>query len=217
MSVIVPAIIPSSAQVLIELLPKLRFASEIQIDVVDGVFVANKSWPYEPSGSPQEVKSVTDPFTLEVDLMVKQPTIAGKAWEEAGADILVFHIESIDIANFELFVERSKVTIAVCADNDTPLEDLWPYAQLADAVQVMGIAQIGSQGQPFDERVLERIEKIKEQFPQLPITVDGSVSEETILRLKEAGADRFVSGSAIIEANDREVAYNKLNSIVTNN
>ncbi len=217
MFTLVPAVIPTSAKQINELLPKLNFASEVQLDVVDGDFVAFKSWPFSPSGSPQEVKSATDHFTLEVDLMTTKPVEAGRAWEEAGADILVFHIESIDLTRFEFFVEKSKVTIAVCANNDTPLEEFWPYAKLADAVQVMGIAEIGSQGQPFDERVLDRIKDIKKTFPRLPITVDGSVNQDTILKLKQVGVSRFVCGSAIVKSDNPEIAYKDLLELVTNN
>ena len=74
---IVPAIIPKSAAEILELLPRLRFAPEIHVDVVDGQFVPYTSWPYSPVGVPTEVRSETDKFTLEVDLMVADPLFGG--------------------------------------------------------------------------------------------------------------------------------------------
>jgi ribulose-phosphate 3-epimerase len=61
----------------------------------------------------------------------------------------------------------------------------------------MGIAEIGKQGQDFDPRVYDQIAKIKEQFPGLPIAVDGGVNEDNIVPLIEAGVSRLVVGSAL--------------------
>ena len=68
---------------------------------------------------------------------------------------------------------------------------------LFDFVQVMGIAEIGYQGEPFAEAALGRIRELRQAFPDLVMSVDGGVSSDTIVRLVEAGAQRFVSGSAI--------------------
>jgi ribulose-phosphate 3-epimerase len=212
---IVPAVIPRTADEIRTLLPKLRFSPEIHIDVVDGEFVPFVSWPYEPIGSPEEVKSVTDSFTLEVDLMVKDPLTAAAAWLKAGADMLVFHTETISVDDFAYFMERNRVSVSISAINDTSLETLLPYMEYADGVQCMGIAKIGSQGQPFDERTLERIAAIKKRYPYTPITVDGSVNSESIVRLKEAGADRFICGSAIVKAADPAMAHQRLQDLIT--
>jgi len=212
---IVPAVIPHNAEEIRTLLPKLRFSPEIHIDVVDGQFVPFVSWPYEPQGSPEEVKSVTDSFTLEVDLMVKDPLTAAAAWLKAGADMLVFHTETISVDDFAYFMERHRVSVSISAINDTPLETLLPYMEYADGVQCMGIAKIGAQGLPFDERTLERIAAIKKRYPYTPVTVDGSVNSETIVRLKHSGADRFICGSAIVKDPDPAAAHQRLQALIT--
>jgi len=214
MKAIVPAIIPTSVDDIKTTLSKLTFVSEIQIDVVDGEFVPFTSWPYSPEGVPSEVHTETDSFTLEVDLMVADQFKAANDWIEAGADMLVFHIEDIDLQTLTNFVQTTSISIGVSARNDTPLETFLPYIKIADYVQLMGIAEIGTQGQPFDERVLERIITIKESFPNHMISIDGSVNKDTITRLHEAGADRFISGSAILGADDPETAYNELSKII---
>lgn len=211
---IVPALIPKQADEVRELLPRLRFSPEVHLDVVDGQFVPYTSWPYNPVGVPEEVKSVTDPFTLEVDLMVADPLSAAKAWLRAGADMLVFHTETISIDDFAFFADRHKVSVSVSALNDTPIEELLPYLEYADGVQCMGIATIGAQGQPFDERVLERVREVKQRFPHLPVTVDGSVNAATIVTLRQAGADRFICGSAIVQAENPEAAKDALAALL---
>ncbi len=211
---IVPAIIPKSADHLVKLLPELKFSPEIHIDVVDGKFVPFTSWPYEPKGDPVEIHTVTDGFTLEVDLMVSNPLEAADAWIKAGADMLVFHTETIDLPAFKRFAQSTKISIGVSSLNDTPLSVLESYAVFADYIQLMGIAKIGAQGQAFDERVLERITTLKKVFSNLSITIDGSVNEATIVKLREAGADRFICGSSIVAAPQPYLAYMELQKLI---
>jgi ribulose-phosphate 3-epimerase len=60
----------------------------------------------------------------------------------------------------------------------------------------MGISKIGFQGQKFDERVLEQVREIREAFPDKIIAVDGSVNDDTLSDLSDAGVNHFVTGSA---------------------
>jgi ribulose-phosphate 3-epimerase len=145
--------------------------------------------------------------------MVEEPLLAADAWVLAGADMLVFHTETITLEAFTRYVESSRISVGIAATNDTPLSTLEPYAAVADYIQLMGIAEIGTQGQAFDVRVLERISELKIKFPSKPITIDGSVNKETILKLTKAGADRFICGSAIVGAIDPHFAYLELQSL----
>ncbi len=214
MKPIVPAIIPKSALLLRSTLEQLKFSPEIHVDVVDGKFVPFISWPYEPIGNAVEVKQSTDSYTLEVDLMVKDPLPVAKEWIKAGADMLVFHVETISYEDFLDFVTTTSVSVSISALNDTPMEVFKPYIKVADAIQLMGIASIGAQGLPLDERVFARIEELKREFPHHPITIDGSVNMATIKRLDEAGADRFICGSAIVATSDPHLAYQKLKQVI---
>ena len=211
---IVPAIIPTSAEAVISFLDKLPFIHEVHIDVVDGEFVPSVSWPIVPEGSPMAVKSHTDRYTLEVDLMVKNPIPAARAWEQAGADMIIFHVETIDEASFVDFCRHTAVSVGIAFHGTTNLEVLKPYIPYADYIQVMGIEVIGAQGQPFSPRTIQKIEILKAQYPNTPVSVDGSVNADTIKSIVKAGADRVIVGSAISLAPDMEVAYKTLAAIV---
>jgi pentose-5-phosphate-3-epimerase len=78
----------------------------------------------------------------------------------------------------------------------------------------MGIYDIGSQGQPLDEAVFEKIAYMKQQYPHLSVTIDGSVNAQTIERLKAAGADRFIVGSAVTLQSEPESAYKTLHTLI---
>jgi len=212
---VVPAVIPSSAAEVVAMTKALAFSHEFHLDLVDGKFVKAACWPFEPLGEAMAVKPHTDKYTLEVDLMVQNPIGAAKEWIKAGADMLVFHIETVDLASFVDFVEHTpKVSIGVSFHGDTPIEAVLPYIPHADYVQIMGIHTIGAQGQPFDESTFGKIKKIRSEFPQTPISIDGSVNKDTIARLAKAGVDRLIVGSAIVKQADPEAAYHELCAVV---
>ncbi|MBP6881539.1 MAG: hypothetical protein KBC35_02855 [Candidatus Pacebacteria bacterium] len=211
---IVPAVIPTSREDVLTYAKKLTFSREFHLDLVDGKFVPAVSWPYNPVGEPLSVKPQLDIYTLEVDLMVQEPLPAANAWLVAGADMLVFHVETLSLEDLQTFADKTAVSVGVSAHGATSLETLAMYAEHADYIQLMGIYEIGAQGLPFDEAVFEKIDYLKRRFPALPISVDGSVNRDTIARLKKAGADRFICGSAIVKQEDPEAAHAELSALI---
>jgi ribulose-phosphate 3-epimerase len=212
-SPIVPAIIPQSYDDLVQQVEKIKGLPEVHVDVVDGVFVPSVSWPYNGGWDVVIALGLLSQFSLEVDLMVAQPLPAAHAWLKAGADQLVFHVETISVEAFAQFTADCPVSVGISCNNDTPLPILYEYLPHADYVQCMGIATIGSQGQPFDESVIERISQIHAQYPKIALGVDGSINESTIPKLLQLGLSRFIVGSAIITAEQPKEAYAKLTKL----
>ena len=214
-SLIIPAIIPSTLSDLRQLVSRLAGLPEIHLDVVDGIFVPFISWPYNSQELPRVAKESLDVFSLEVDLMVNKPLSAAHNWIEAGADQLVFHVETISLASFKDFIDNTNLTIGISSNNDTDFNILKEYLPYADYVQVMGIGAIGTQGQPFDVRSLNRIAMIRENFPNLAISIDGSVNAETLPKLVSLKLNRYIIGSAIIKQDDQILAYKKFTTMAT--
>lgn len=213
-SPIIPAIIPTSYDDLVQTVARLQGLPEVHVDVVDGKFVPSISWPYIENDDVRTAYEMLRPFSLEVDLMVENPLNVVQAWLEAGADQLVFHIETISVAQLEHFTQSHDVTVGVALSSETLLEELFPYLSFVEYVQVMGIAHIGAQGQPFDRSVIERIKTIKEKYPALPLSIDGSVNENTLSQLKDLGLHRFIVGSAIIGCSDPKRVYQDFTKLV---
>ena len=228
---IIPAIMPQDVSDLRNKLALIRGqVNAVQLDLMDGVFVRGKTWPYNGKQEEffnqimheEEGLPFWDEFDFELDLMVKDASGQLDTFMLLGAKRLVFHIEAEDTTEnkFQEFLEgidlyiRDNVEIGVAINNDTPLENIFPLIHCIDFVQCMGIARIGIQGEPFDERVLERIKILHEKYEELPISVDGSINLETIHLLMEAGATRFVVGSAIWKNNEPELALAELQSLV---
>ncbi len=218
MSPIVPAVIPKNLEHLEETLKKIApFSHEVQIDVVDGVFVPFTSWPYGEGESISQIASFTHEFLIEMDLMVENPETVVEAYLKAGVRRVIVHLESTkELGRIHALKERYDFKLGLSIENDTHLEVLTDAIALADYVQLMGIAKIGSQGQPFDVRVLQHIRDIKNAYPHLIVSIDGSVNEETVSPLIRAGADRCVVGSAIVGKTDSSRAFAHLTTLAQN-
>lgn len=216
---IIPAVIPKSLEDVFAVAKRVKsFSRELQIDVVDGIFVENISWPYGSDammGNPNDIRSLAGMFSMEIDLMIHDPLREIPRWITAGAKRLVIHIEScFDVEEARRLADDAGVLLGIAASADTPCDLFLSALEYAHYAQCMGIRHIGVQGEPFDTSVLARIARIKETFPKMIISVDGSVNKETISLLSTAGATRFIAGSALLGSSDAEAAFTELRSLV---
>jgi pentose-5-phosphate-3-epimerase len=214
MKILVPAIIPQSLSHLNESLSSIAGIHEVHIDVVDGQFAGQPSWPIEPVGEVSDITTYIKSHSVEVDIMARNPLRYALPWIQNGVDMVVLHTETIDITAFENFVETTMITVGISALLDTPYETLKPYLALADYTQVIGIKTIGAQGQPFDERALARVNEIHKDFPHLLISIDGSMNRETIPKLQSVPVERVIVGSAIMKTDHRMQAYADLSALL---
>lgn len=193
---IIPAILPKSQSELDEKIRQLcdaYFSGLVQIDVCDGVFV--------PSTTNFETLPSADGIEYQLDLMVTLETSSDlQKYIDLHPKQIVLHLESLGNPGELLEVLRNAgIGIGLSISNDTPIQGLDPYIEQVDFIQLMGIAKIGFQGQPFDERVLDKIAEIRSKHPKMPIIVDGGVSIATAKRLTNIGATGLVAGSAVFQ------------------
>ncbi|MEI6346155.1 MAG: hypothetical protein WCO79_02890 [bacterium] len=220
---IIPAILPMHFAELEQRVAQVRAASiaeltTIQIDVCDGRYTPNATWPYrKPDQSFEAILREErglpgwEDFDFEIDLMACEPEKLIGDWMTAGASRIIVHLDALSAEVPAAMSElgrivastRGLVEIGIAVGIETSTEKVTAVATqyLGDisVVQCMGIAHAGFQGQPFDERVLAKISEVKALFPNVPIAVDGGVNLETVERLIEVGVSRAVAGSAIFE------------------
>jgi ribulose-phosphate 3-epimerase len=222
---IIPAILPENLDDLQDHLVRVRdLAKTIQIDIVDGIFDPTRTWPYTDRASFERILSEEegmpywDEFDFEIDLMVSNSKDAALEWVRAGASRIIVHVESPDDrAALEALQEYREaevmLQVGLAISLETPLSKLEDLAHMADSIQLMGIADIGLQGEPFDTRTLQRIREVRDMYPNHTISVDGGINATTGLACVQAGASRLVAGSFIWHG-DAEENYKKLKSIV---
>jgi ribulose-phosphate 3-epimerase len=170
-------------------------AQVLHLDIMDGHFVPNISF-----GIPvvEAIRRTTD-LPLDVHLMIAEPGRYLKAFRNAGADLLTIHIEAIDDPASLLKEIRSLGAGAgISLNPPTPLETIEPYLDACDLVLAMSVMP-GFGGQDFQMAALDKMRRLRTMAGErLLISVDGGVNSQTIHSCAQAGANYFVTGTALL-------------------
>lgn len=205
---IIPAILPKDFAELEDKVSLVQGSVKtVQIDVCDGQFVANATWPYKKHDDTFE-KLLNEeaglPFwekvNYEIDLMVNRAEEVVEEWVRTGASRIIIHVEMRGDLALAISKIKDQVEIGLAINVETPIDIIDTYKDEIDFIQCMGIDNIGFQGQKFDAKVIEKIKLLRSKYPDLPISVDGGVSLDSAPMLIEAGATRLVAGSAIFNS-----------------
>jgi ribulose-phosphate 3-epimerase len=155
---------------------------------------------------------------LDVHIMVSNPDLVAIDYVKAGADILVFPIESAIHPHRILQVIRANGAKGGVAINPgTPIEAVLPLLDELDVINVMSVNP-GFGGQKFITQAVERIQKLSDAIhkrgleKQVCIEVDGGITDETAPKVLAAGARALVAGTYVFGAKDRAAAIKKLRS-----
>lgn len=189
---IIPAIIPKSAADLKEKLETVKgLADTAHVDVTEN----------PPTFFPSFSKGGGKWRIFEAHLMVANPTALVPSLVRVGFGRIIVQIERLSAEQFAEAVHEWKHTTEVVPslEIETPLDAIDSFAHELETVQLMGIAEIGAQGRPFDTRVIERVRALHAKYPHLTIAVDGGVNKENAEQLVAVGAARLVVGSALKE------------------
>ena len=211
---VIPSINASSFEAVEESVGKAkkflpRTTGWLHFDIGDGVFSSIKTW-----NEPTEFKKLKlGSLKSEVHLMVEDPEVVTKAWLDTGAKRLIVHLE--EIKSLEIIsdlCQQYKADLMIAINPETIVENLLPYLDEIKYFQILGVTP-GKAGQQFQKEVLEKIEFLREQAPNVKIEVDGGVDLETAKLIKIAGADMIVSASYVFNNADPKKAYNQLKAI----
>ena len=177
-------------------LKKCESAELIHLDVMDGHFVPNISIGAPVIKAMKRVCSV--PF--DVHLMISEPLKYIEDFADAGADIITFHTECESNINETINkILECGCKAALAVKPATPVEAVYPYIDKLSMVLVMTV-EPGFGGQSFMENMMPKIERLRADFPDIDIQVDGGVNAETIKTCARAGANVFVAGSAVFKS-----------------
>jgi len=170
----------------------------LHLDVMDGHFVPNLTY-----GMPI-VEGIRKHSSLPMDvhLMISDPLKYAKAFAEAGADLLTFHVEAVSdpVAVADQILELG-VGVGIAINPGTPMDRLEVCLPYVDMVLVMSV-DAGFGGQQFNPVAIDRLKHLRERYPELILEIDGGINEHTIGLAREATCDLFVVGSAIFKHKD---------------
>ena len=185
-------------------------AEVIHLDVMDGSFVPNITF-----GAPV-ISSVrkTTAAIFDVHLMIHEPVRYLDDFKKAGADIITIHYEACkDVKDTLLKIHALGVKAGLAISPDTPVTVLKPYLEFVDMILVMSVYP-GFGGQKFIEESLNKVSTVREMIDasgreDIWLEVDGGIGAGNIRKVKDAGANVLVAGSAVfkcdIAANVKEL------------
>lgn len=175
-------------------------ADYVHVDVMDGQFVPNITL------GPNVVSAIR-PVTklpLDVHLMIVDPENYIEAFAKAGSDIITVHAESTKhIHRAVQMIKHLGVKAGVVINPGTPVCAIQHVLDMVDQVLIMTVNP-GFGGQGFIEDSLNKIAEVAgirdEKGYTFDIEVDGGVNPEIAKRCKGAGANVFVAGSYVYDA-----------------
>ena len=180
----------------------LPFAKAIHIDLIDGKFAPNTTFL-----DPAPFKKYTQDIPFELHMMVDEPINFLKPWADAGFRRFIGHIEKM--SDQVEFVAKAQLLgeVGLGVDQGSEIDAIEVPLSDLDVLLFMTV-KAGFSNQEFVEKNLEKIKKAREKS-FVSIEVDGGINDQTILRAKESGADRFVATSFIFKGTPQE-QYKKL-------
>jgi ribulose-phosphate 3-epimerase len=191
-------------------LRKISSADAVHVDVMDNHFVPNLTIGLPVVERIQEISRLP----LDAHLMIADPDRWAPAYADAGLDSVTFHVEAaaapVRLAR-ELRKRGAKAGMAL-----KPGTAVEPYLDLLPEMDMLLIMTVepGFGGQAFLDVTLPKNRSAASAIAgsglPVAIQVDGGVTEETIQRAAEAGANVFVAGSAVYGAEDPAAAISAL-------
>lgn len=199
---IVPAILVKSREELLKRIEIVKpYVKKVQIDVMDGVFVPNKTIGIK------ELRDLPKGMDYEFHWMVNEP----EKWiEKMKGDFLhSVHVEArMDFEEVKKVAKRNGGRVGIAINPPTPLERVFEYSGFEE-IMVMAVNP-GFSNQKYIEGVEKKIRILKSRYPNMNISVDGGINSETIGRAARAGANKFYAATAVFSAEDVGKAIEKL-------
>jgi ribulose-phosphate 3-epimerase len=185
----------------------------LHLDIMDGKFVPNTT----PGVSMLKKINKFD-FVFDTHLMVEDPINYIDKFYKAGSDIITFHYEAVD--NVQQVINKIlslNIKCGISIKPNTNPKVLLPYLKDLDQVLIMSV-EPGFGGQKFMDNALDKIKYLdnlrnnNDEYHYL-IEVDGGVNLSNVSKIREAGANVVVMGTALINSSDKASVIKEVDNL----
>ena len=186
-------------------------ADWVHFDVMDNHYVPNLT--IGPMVC-QSLRSYGITAPIDVHLMVEPVDELIKSFSKAGATYITFHPEaSKDINQSINLIKDGGCKAGLVLNPDISIDVLEGYLEKLDMILLMSVFP-GFGGQKFIDSVLEKVVELRsiinDNNLETRLEIDGGIKLENIREVADAGADTFVSGSAIFGQPDYSAIIQKM-------
>ena len=185
------------------------------IDVMDGKFVSQDTY-HKMIEYSNYIKRISN-LPLDIHLMVEDVETGIEVFSADEPNIITFHLEACKskeevMKNINLIKEKgSRVGIAI--KPETPIEKVYEYLPYIHMCLVMTV-EPGKGGQTLITDMIAKIDELKtyaeKNCIEIDIEADGGINLKTAERVKNAGANILVAGTAILKAADYKIIIDEL-------
>ena len=154
---------------------------------------------------------------MDVHLMVDDVETAIEVFSAVQPNIITFHLEACKnkeevMKNINLIKEKG-ARVGISVKPNTSIEEVYEYLPYIHMCLIMTV-EPGKGGQNLITDMLSKIETLNQYVHtnnlEIDIEVDGGINLKTAPRVKEAGANILVAGTAILAATDYKVIIDEL-------
>lgn len=191
-------------------------ADWVHFDVMDNHYVPNLTI------GPMVCKALRDygiTAPIDVHLMVKPVDRIIPDFAKAGASIITFHPEASEHIDRSLqLIKDNGCQAGLVFNPATPLHYLEHVMDKLDVILLMSVNP-GFGGQSFIPQTLNKLQQVRQLIDKsglnIRLEVDGGVKVDNIGEIAAAGADAFVAGSAIFNADDYASTIEQMRGNIT--
>ena len=177
----------------------------IHIDVMDGEFVEKNTYQkmLELASYTRRISNIP----LDIHLMVEDVETAINVFSAVDANIITFHLEACkdekQVFDFINMIKDNHSRVGIAVKPNTDIEKIYKFLPYIHVALVMTV-EPGKGGQTLISDMVNKVQTLKKHIDEnnleTQIEVDGGINLATCEKIKEAGADMLVSGTAILMA-----------------
>jgi ribulose-phosphate 3-epimerase len=190
----------------------------IHIDVMDGEFVEKNTYKkmLELSSYVRRISNMP----LDVHLMVKDVETAINVFAPVEANLMTFHLEACkdeeEVFKFINMIKDNHSRVGIAIKPETKIEDIYKFLPYIHIALVMTV-EPGKGGQTLISDMVNKVQTLKDYINEnnldTVIEVDGGINLATCEKVKKAGANMLVAGTAILMAKNYKDIIDDLKEI----
>lgn len=185
------------------------------IDVMDGKFVEKNTYE-KMLESASYIKRISN-LPLDIHLMVEDVKTAINDFIAVEPNIITFHYEACkdkqEVYDLIKNIKENNCKVGIAVKPNTKVEEIFEFLPYIHMCLIMTV-EPGKGGQTLITDMVEKIEKLKEYVDnnniEIDIEADGGINLITAPKVKEAGANILVAGTAILIAKDYKIIIDEL-------